>query len=131
MAPPKGTTNNPRGSKPDKLITDAIRVALNREAKDAAGKPTKKLALIADQLVNKAVDGDMSAIKEVIDRMEGKAPQAIEHSGQLDTSHELGQDATAALLGRIDAIAGRLPPVIEGDAVLLEGNDSDEEDKDS
>ena len=123
MAPPKGTTNNPRGSKPDKLITDAIRVALNREAKDAAGKPTKKLALIADQLVNKAVEGDMPAIKEVIDRMEGKAPQAIEHSGQLDTSHELGQDATAALLARIDAIAGRLPPLIDVDARVVNGTE--------
>ncbi len=109
MAPPKGTTNNPRGSKPDKLITDALRVALNREAEDADGKPTKRLTLIAEKVAALAIAGEPWAVKEAWDRLEGKAPQAIEHSGQLDTSHELGQDATAALLARIDAIAGRLP----------------------
>ena len=108
MAPPKGTTNNPRGSKPDKLITDALRVALNREAEDADGKRTKRLALIAEKVAELAVEGEPWAVREVWDRLEGKAPQAIEHSGQLATG-DLDGDATAALLAKIDAIAGRLP----------------------
>ena len=40
----------PTGSKPDKLMRDALMVALNREAKDADGKPTKRLYVIAEKL---------------------------------------------------------------------------------
>jgi len=80
MAPRKSISNNPDGRKPDKLISDAIRLALHREAQDARGRPTKKLALIADQLVNKAVDGDMAAIREVIDRIEGRPMQTTDNT---------------------------------------------------
>lgn len=72
---------NPKGSKPDKLMRDAIMVALNREAKDAAGQPTKKLYQIAERLVDQAIEGDMQAIKEVNDRIDGKAPQAMTLAG--------------------------------------------------
>jgi len=62
------------------VMTNALMVALNRvvsDIVDESGKPTRKLALIADKLVNKAVEGDTQAIKEVFDRTEGKAAQAI------------------------------------------------------
>jgi len=36
--------------------------------------------LIADALIEKAIDGDLGAIKEVNDRLDGKAPQAIDHT---------------------------------------------------
>ncbi len=72
---------NPKGSKPDKLMRDAIIVALNREAEDAQGQPTRKLALVAEQLVELALAGDMQAIKEVNDRVDGKSPQ--EHTGEI------------------------------------------------
>lgn len=65
------------GGKPDKLMRDAIMVALQREAEGADGKPTKKLAIIAAKLVDKAAEGDIAAIKEVADRVDGKPPQAI------------------------------------------------------
>lgn len=68
---------NPTGSKPDKLMRDAIMVALKREATDASGEKTKKLYLIANKLVDLAAEGDMQAIKEVNDRVDGKAPQTI------------------------------------------------------
>lgn len=68
---------NPKGSKPDKLMRDALIVALNREATDADGKPTKKLALVAAALVEKAVGGDVQAAKEIADRVDGKPVQAI------------------------------------------------------
>ena len=60
------------GNKPDKLMRDAIILALHREAKDADGAPTKKLVLIANRLVDKAVAGEMAAIREVINRVDGK-----------------------------------------------------------
>ena len=69
----KRTANTGPGRKPDKLMRDAIIVALKREAADADGVLTKKLYLIADRLVDKAVAGDISAIKEINDRVDGKA----------------------------------------------------------
>jgi hypothetical protein len=68
---------NPKGSKPDKLMRDALMIALNREAINSDGVPTKKLNLIADKLVDKAAEGDLTAIKEINDRVDGKAPQGI------------------------------------------------------
>jgi hypothetical protein len=56
-------------------MADALRIALHREAVDADGKPTKRLNLIADQLVRKAVEGDIAAIREVFDRVDGRAIQ--------------------------------------------------------
>jgi hypothetical protein len=64
-----------RGSKPDKLCRDALALALNREAIDADGKPTKRLNIIADQLVKKAMGGDLIAIREIFDRIDGKVVQ--------------------------------------------------------
>ena len=37
----------------------------------------KKLRALADRLIAKAEEGDVSALKEIGDRMEGKPPQAI------------------------------------------------------
>lgn len=58
-------------------MRDAIVVALHREAEGSGGKKTKKLTLIANALVDKACAGDVSAIKEVGDRVDGKPAQAI------------------------------------------------------
>ncbi len=55
-------------------MRDAIMVALNREAMNADGKPTKKLYLVAETLVDLAVGGDMGAIHEICDRIDGKPP---------------------------------------------------------
>ena len=68
---------NPTGGKPDKLMRDAIILALKREAEGANGEKTKKLYQIADKLVELAIGGDMQAIKEINDRSDGKAPQTI------------------------------------------------------
>lgn len=68
---------NASGPKKRKVMTDALMVALNREAEAADGKPTKRLTMIADKLAQKAAEGDIQAIKEVFDRTEGKAAQAI------------------------------------------------------
>lgn len=50
---------------------------LNIAIKEATeGGPTK-LRLVADALVAKAISGDVQAIKEVADRLDGKVPQAL------------------------------------------------------
>ncbi len=78
---------NPKGSKPDKLMRDALMVALNREAVGADGQPTKRLYIIAENLAKLAEQGDkdaLGAIREVFDRVDGKVPQALELSGEVD-----------------------------------------------
>lgn len=70
-----------KGRKPDKLMRDAIILALHREAEDADGQKTKKLTMIATKLVAMAANGDMQAIKEINDRVDGKSMQGLELSG--------------------------------------------------
>jgi hypothetical protein len=56
----------------DKPFRDALRM----EISDADGD-RKKLRAIAAALVAKASEGDVQAIKEVADRLDGKVAQAI------------------------------------------------------
>ena len=43
----------------------------------------EKLAKAAEALVMKAAEGDIPAIKELGDRLDGKAAQTLEHTGNL------------------------------------------------
>ena len=63
------------GSKPDKLWRDALLRAVKRRAKGKGA--SQRLELIADKCVEGALDGDMQAIKEIGDRLDGKPTQAI------------------------------------------------------
>lgn len=69
-----------KGGKPDKLMRDALSLELHREVEteiDGKAKKVKRLRLVANALVDKAISGDTVAIKEINDRMDGKVPQAI------------------------------------------------------
>lgn len=50
-----------------------LKIAIN-EATEEGGT---KLRAVADALVNKAMTGDVPAIKELADRVDGKVPQAV------------------------------------------------------
>ena len=56
------------------LWADALRVAVSRE--DVDGR--KKLARLADRCVEAALGGDMTAMKEIGDRLDGKPRQSID-----------------------------------------------------
>jgi hypothetical protein len=56
-----------------------------REAEDDEGKIRKRLNIIADNLCKLAMAGDMQAIKEVGDRIDGKPAQALQHTGDGDS----------------------------------------------
>jgi hypothetical protein len=61
----------PKGAK---SFAAMLNIAIN----EAGAQPgTNKLRDIADALVSKAVSGDIQAIKEVADRIDGKVPQAV------------------------------------------------------
>ena len=64
------------GQQRDKLYREALRMELA-----AAGEDLKKLREIARVHIEKAAAGDMQAIKELADRLDGKPAQMLEHSG--------------------------------------------------
>jgi len=68
------------GRKSDKRWRDALILATTRT--DAEGRTM--LAKIAQKCVEAAVEGDMQAIKETGDRIDGKAPQSLD----VTTTHE-------------------------------------------
>ena len=65
----------PTGGKP---ITRALLAALEESA---PGADVPNLRRIVDNLIGKAIDGDLSAIKEIFDRIDGKAPTATAGTG--------------------------------------------------
>jgi hypothetical protein len=54
-------------------MPEALDAELRRESDDAQGSKVAILALIARKLAAKALDGDLTAIKEIFDRMDGKS----------------------------------------------------------
>jgi len=65
---PKGNTNS---SKENRLWTNTLRRAVAQGNGDT-------LRRIAEKLINKALAGDMWAIKEIGNRLDGRPAQAIE-----------------------------------------------------
>lgn len=69
-----GESGNPNGRPPKgTAITDVMRQMLEE-------KPEIKRALMS-KLLEMAIKGDLAAIREVIDRMDGRAKQSVELSG--------------------------------------------------
>lgn len=65
-----------RGPKVDKLWGDALRVAVMRPTQE--GSDRVWLAEIAEQCVKAAAAGDIQAIKEIGDRLDGKPKQTTD-----------------------------------------------------
>lgn len=74
------------GPKSDKIWADAVRKAVNdlsdEEDPDNKTKKLKYINVLARNLVKSAAGGDMQAMKEVGDRLDGKPRQAVEHMGE-------------------------------------------------
>lgn len=67
-----GQSGNPNGRPKIKPFREAIQRAL-----EEAGDDKLALQAVATALVGKAMSGDVPAIKELADRMDGKVAQAI------------------------------------------------------
>lgn len=77
-----GATNHKGGRKSDKLWRDALIVAAKRS--DTDGRVY--LAKIAEKCVEAAIGGDISAMKEIGDRIDGKAPQSLDVTSRQEHS---------------------------------------------
>ena len=64
--------NPSQGSKPDKLMRDALMLELNREVEDTDGKKIRQFRRIAAKTVEMAAEGKMDAISLIFDRSDGK-----------------------------------------------------------
>ena len=85
-----GNANSGR-KKNEKSFSNMLRIAIN-EADKKEG--TTKLRDVADQLVLQAVNGDLNAIKEVADRLDGKPAQAIvgDEENPLEMIHKIERE---------------------------------------
>lgn len=75
------------GAKPDKLWTDALRRAVMRRA--GGDDDPQAIERLADKCVELGLGGDMGAIREIGDRLDGKAPQAMQLSGDAENPIEV------------------------------------------
>ena len=76
---PKGSRNNPGGRPKLKPWTEALRLIANEPTDDC--KSTKKLRRLAEVTYQMALAGDIQAIREFGNRLEGTPMQGIEISG--------------------------------------------------
>lgn len=91
----KHTADLGKGSKPDKILRDALLLELNREDLED-GKKVKKVQRLVRKIVALGLDGKIDAIKEIFDRVEGKASQSI-GIGQADDLAPIQADIRPAL----------------------------------
>ena len=82
MAAPVGNKNASKGTH--------FRIALNKEIEEYCNKRKgisrgEALRNIAHALITQAIDGDLNSIKEIADRLDGKATQQV--IAEIDTQH--------------------------------------------
>ena len=75
-----GQSGNPLGGAKAKPFRDAIRMVLTEG--ENAGTPRTYRRLV-EAMVDKGLGGDVAALKELFDRMDGKVPQAIGGTDEL------------------------------------------------
>ena len=89
---------NPTGRKADKVVRDALLAALRQDP--------DKLKKAAEKAWDKAIEGDLMAFREIADRLDGKAVQAIVGDSDYDPILTQDYDARLIELARKAGIAG-------------------------
>jgi hypothetical protein len=92
---PEGNTNS---SRDNRLWRNTIQRAI------AQGNG-ERLRAIAEKLLDKAAEGDMAAIKELGDRLDGKASQQVMLSGSVGV-HQLTDDELDRAIAKAASEAG-------------------------
>lgn len=83
---PKGNNNAGKGAR----LSKVLKKRLEERAKESE---------LIDVLINKALEGDLAAIKEVFDRIDGKPKQSIDMAAEVTQKNvkELTDDELAAI----------------------------------
>lgn len=105
----KGQSGNPGGRATERVFADTLKKRLFLENR-------KELEAIVEALVTKAATGDMAAIKEVADRLDGKSVQASTISGPDGGAIEINQhsDARSKFNSLLDAATRQAAAGIAG-----------------
>lgn len=78
--------NSPRGPKSDKIWADAVRKAVHEyracATQSGAVEKIRAINLLAKNLVTKGIEGDVAALREIGDRLDGKPRQTIAGDGE-------------------------------------------------
>jgi phage I-like protein len=107
---------NPRGQQRDKPYREALRMELA-----AAGDDMKELREIAKAHIAKCKEGDLQAIKEFADRLDGKPTQMLEHVGSEHSTRRIVCEIVHVSETR-EALERDDPLLIEQQEPLTNGN---------
>lgn len=79
------------------------------------------LAPIADQVIKAARGGDKDAIRELADRIDGRAAQSIEHSGGIEHLHysQMSDEQLEYILSEGASEGTKIPQGSEADATSV------------
>lgn len=100
----KGTSGNPGGRPKTKRWAEAIKKALST---NPIGEPNLELLeAVSEALVIAAKAGDMQAIKEIGDRIDGKVPQGLIGGDEDDTPIRVVTNSDADIIARYQQING-------------------------
>lgn len=102
-------------------MRDALLRELDQEGK-AGDLVDKKLGLIIRKMVARAVEGDLPAIKEIFDRIDGRPSQAADATAPEEK--DLRELNTAELRARIERAIARAEALERGDARPRPGEDA-------
>jgi hypothetical protein len=73
-------TRRTLGRDRDKMLRDALLISLNRGVDK--GNSTKRFQKVADALVDAAMKGELTALREIFDRVDGKFPKGTVGNGK-------------------------------------------------
>lgn len=109
MAFEKGSSGNPGGRPKEKAFADAVRFAVNREAGDGR----KKLLLLAEKLIDCALEGEGWAMQQIADRLDGKPAQ--ESTVTIDDKRDATDWTRDELVAFLRDAAADRPGVVEAE----------------
>ncbi len=98
---PRGRSGNPGGRPKGRSITAALRAELDRPCADDPSVTQGER--IAERLVGMALAGDLGAIREILDRTEGKAVARTEQGdpGEFDELDDIDTETLRRALRRM------------------------------
>jgi hypothetical protein len=119
---PKGVSGNPGGRPKQKLISAELERLLQQQAPRESGKTWA--VVIAEALLRHAAKGDVRAISELANRVEGKPLQAVNldlnSCSEIDTmTDEELEHRLAELRGQLQVQTNRQPAVPARDSAAV------------